>query len=90
MIGRVAKQAVQAGGSFNMPIEWTIMATLGIVMMLIFGHIRFALYPRLGRTVQAADWSAGAAVLTKIRVMVALNLGLGVLTVLVIRLGVPS
>jgi uncharacterized membrane protein len=90
MIGRVAKQAVQAGGSFNMPIEWTIMATLGIIMMLIFGHIRFALYPRLGRTVQAADWSAGAAVLTKIRVMVALNLGLGVLTVLVIRLGVPS
>ena len=90
MIGRVAKQTVQAGGSFNMPIEWTIMATLGIVMMLIFGHIRFALYPRLGRTVQAADWSAGAAVLTKIRVMVALNLGLGVLTVLVIRLGVPS
>ena len=53
MIGRVAKQVVQAGAQFNMPLEWTVMATLGIVMMLIFGHIRFVLFKRLGRAVQA-------------------------------------
>ena len=28
MIARVAKQTVQAGGSFQMPIEWTVMAAL--------------------------------------------------------------
>ena len=54
MIGRVAKQVVQAGAQFSMPLEWTVMATLGIVMMLIFGHIRFVLYKRLSRAVQAA------------------------------------
>jgi len=90
MIGNVAKQVSQAGVSFKMPIEWTIMATLGIVMMLIFGHIRFALYKRLGRAVQAADWPAGGAVLAKIRLAVVVNLCLGVLIVVVTRLGIPS
>ncbi|MBW8462807.1 hypothetical protein, partial [Acidovorax sp.] len=33
MIGNVARQAVQSGGSFAMPLDWTLMATLGIVMM---------------------------------------------------------
>lgn len=89
MIGRVAKQVVQAGGQFNMPLEWTIMATLGIVMMLIFGHIRFGLYKRLSRATQALDWPAGAAALGQIRTWVLVNLGLGVLIVLVTLSGVP-
>jgi uncharacterized membrane protein len=89
MIGNVAKQVVQAGAQFSMPLEWTVMATLGMVMMLIFGHIRFALYKRLDRKVQAADWPAGAAALAQIRFWVQLNLGLGVLIVLVTLLGIP-
>ena len=89
MIGRVAKQVVQAGAPFNMPLEWTLMATLGIVMMLIFGHIRFVLYKRLSRAVQAQDWPAGAAALAHIRTWVLVNLGLGVLIVLVTLIGVP-
>ena len=59
MIGNVARQAVQSGGSFAMPLDWTFMATLGIVMMAIFGHIRFALFRRLQRAVAASDWPAG-------------------------------
>ncbi|MEY4978031.1 MAG: hypothetical protein RLZZ352_301 [Pseudomonadota bacterium] len=78
MIGRVAKETVQAGLDFNMPLNWTIMATLGIVMMLIFGHIRFALFKRLSRAVAAQDWPAGAAALAGIRTAVSINLGLGV------------
>lgn len=89
MIGRVAKQVVQAGGNFNMPLEWTIMATLGIAMMLIFGHIRFVLYKRLNQAVPAADWPAGAAALGQIRSWVLVNLALGVLIVLVTLIGVP-
>jgi len=89
MIGRVAKQLVQAGAHFSMPLEWTIMATLGILMMLIFGHIRFVLYTRLSLAAQAADWPAGAAVLAQTRTWVLVNLGLGVLIVLVTLLGVP-
>mgnify|MGYP002776580594 CR=1 FL=1 len=89
MIGNVAKQVVQTGAHFSMPLAWTVMATLGIVMMLIFGHIRFALYKRLSQAVQAADWSAGAAVLAKIRISVLVILGLGLLFVLVTLLGLP-
>ena len=43
MLGRVAREVVQSGGSFDMPLSWTIMATLGVVMVAIFLHIRFEL-----------------------------------------------
>jgi uncharacterized membrane protein len=78
MIGRLAKETVQAGRSFNMPLDWTIMATLGIVMMAIFGHIRFALFKRLGKAVAASDWPAGGAALASIRTWVGINLVIGV------------
>ncbi|HMN92118.1 MAG TPA: CopD family protein [Hydrogenophaga sp.] len=83
MIGRVAKETVQAGLSFNMPLDWTLMAVLGIVMMAIFGHIRFALFKRLARAVAAQDWPAGAAALASIRTWVGINLVLGVLIIVV-------
>ena len=83
MLGRVAKQVVQSGGSFEMPLAWTVMAVLGVAMVAIFMHIRFALYKRLGRAVAASDWGAGAAGLAQVRNWVSINLGLGVLVVLV-------
>lgn len=81
MIGRVAKQTVQAGLPFNMPLDWTIMAVLGVVMIGVFGHIRFALYKRLSRAVAASDWAAGGAALASIRTWVAINLLIGVVIV---------
>lgn len=81
MIGRVAKETVQAGLSFNMPLNWTIMATLGIVMMAIFGHIRFALFKRLSRAVAAQDWPAGGTALASIRTWVSVNLAIGVIII---------
>lgn len=83
MLGRVAKQTVQSGGSFEMPLAWTIMAALGVVMVAIFMHIRFALYKRLGRAVVAAEWPTAGAALAQIRTWVSVNLGLGVLILLV-------
>jgi uncharacterized membrane protein len=81
MIGRVAKETVQAGLAFNMPLDWTLMAALGVLMMAIFGHIRFGLFKRLSRAVTASDWPAGAAALASIRTWVGLNLVLGVVIV---------
>jgi uncharacterized membrane protein len=81
MIGRVAKQAVQSGGNFQMPLGWSVMAVLGVVMVAIFMHVRFALYKRLSRAVAAADWPAGGAAMAQIRQWVAVNLALGVLIV---------
>jgi uncharacterized membrane protein len=81
MIGRVAKETVQAGLPFNMPLDWTLMAALGVLMMAIFAHIRFALYKRLDRAVAAQDWAAGGAALASIRTWVGVNLAIGVLIV---------
>lgn len=78
MIGRVAKETVQAGLAFNMPLDWTLMAALGLLMMAIFAHIRFALYKRLGKAVAAQDWPAGGAALASIRTWVGVNLAIGV------------
>jgi uncharacterized membrane protein len=83
MLGRVAKQVVQSGGSFEMPLAWTIMAVLGVVMVAIFMHIRFVLFKRLGQAVAASDWGAGAAAMAQIRRWVAFNLGTGILVLLV-------
>ena len=86
MVGRVAKQAVQSGGNFSMPLSWTLMATLGLVMMAIFGHIRFALFKRLQRAVAATDWPAGGKALASIRRWVGVNLVIGVGIVAVVLL----
>jgi uncharacterized membrane protein len=90
MIGRVAKQVVQAGGSFQMPLYWTLMAALGVLMVAIFMHIRFALYKRLSRAVAASDWPAGGAAMAQIRVWVGVNLAIGVLILLVTLLRWPA
>jgi uncharacterized membrane protein len=90
MIGRITMQTVQSGAHFNLPLEWLVMASLGVLMMAIFGVIRFALYPRLTRAVAAADWPDGAAALAAIRHWVAVNLVLGTLIVIVTLVGGSS
>jgi len=90
MIGRVAKQVVQGGGSFAMPPSWTVMAVLGVLMILIFGHIRFVLYKRLTAAVNASDWALGAVQLAAVRRWVAVNLALGVAVILVAVLKWPG
>lgn len=81
MIGRVAKESVQAGLNFAMPLDWTVMATLGIVMIAIFGHIRFALFKRMSRAVVASDWPAAGAAMASIRQWVLVNLVIGVVII---------
>ncbi|NCT97577.1 MAG: hypothetical protein GXD23_09430 [Comamonadaceae bacterium] len=78
MIGRVAKESVQAGVNFAMPLDWTLMGALGILMIAIFGHIRFALFKRLSRAVAASDWPAAGAAMASIRQWVLVNLVIGV------------
>ena len=83
MIGRTAKETVQAGLAFNMPLDWTIMAALGLLMMAIFAHIRFALFKRLDKAVTAQDWPTGGAALASIRTWVGVNLVIGVVIIAV-------
>ena len=78
--------AAQAGGQFNMPVNWIVMSILGLVMMAVFGHIRFALFKRLDAAVQLKDWPAGGNALQSIRQWVAFNLALGLVIVVMLRL----
>ena len=74
-------------GVKNMPFAWQWMIGLGAVMMTIFFHLRAATFARLGAFVQAQDWPAAAAQLEKIRVMVMLNLAIGLSIIAVMKLG---
>lgn len=85
MIGSIHAMAGAAGGKFNMPATWIVMSILGLVMMAVFGHIRFALFKRLDRAVEAKDWPAGGKALESIRKWVALNLALGLVIIIVLR-----
>jgi uncharacterized membrane protein len=69
------------------PAYVMVMATVGIVMSMIFLHIYFAPFGRLKRAVAAEDWKAGAAALNQIRMLVGVNLALGVVNVAVALLG---
>lgn len=87
LIGQVARQVVQGGAHFTMPLEWMVMSSLGGLMALIFVYIRWVLYRRLGRAVGASNWAQGALALTQIRNWVAVNLVLGVAIVAVTLIG---
>lgn len=69
----------QFGGA-HAPLPALVMAALGVLMMLNFGHIRFALYPRIRRAVQSERWPDGAAAVASVRTLVLVNLVLGVVT----------
>lgn len=89
MIGSIHAMAAQAGSQFHMPVSWMVMSALGLVMMAVFGHLRFALFKRLDNAVKAKDWKAGGAALASIRQWVALNLALGLVIVIVLRVPLP-
>jgi uncharacterized membrane protein len=83
MMGNVAKTVVQAGGEFSSPPDWTIMGVLGTLMVLIFGHIRFALFGRFNKAVLTEDWSAAGTAMDKLRQWTFVNLCIGLATILV-------
>ena len=70
------------GGFAGLPWPIHAMLLVGLVMMAIFMHVFFAPYGRLKRSVAAQDWKVGGAALGQIRMLIGLNLSLGVLNVL--------
>ncbi len=59
------------------------MMTLGIIMILIFVYVYFAPWRRFRDAVSTSDWPAAAKSIDQIRVLVGINLLLGLLTVIV-------
>lgn len=69
------------------PLYVVLMFVTGVIMMLLFAHLFFAPNRRFQRAVAAQDWPAGGAAMAQIRRLVAINLGLGMLTILIGALG---
>ena len=70
-------------------VHWSVhaMLAIGLVMMALFLHLRFAPYPRLLRAVAAREWPVAAANLNLIRQLVGVNLVLGVIVFAMAVLG---
>jgi len=75
------------GGFAGLPIYIHSMMGIGLVMMLIFGHVYFGPYKRLQQHVAAEAWPDGAASLAQIRRLVGLNILLGLATIAVAASG---
>jgi uncharacterized membrane protein len=74
-------------GGLAAPHYALAMLALGVVMMLIFGHVFFAPYKKLKRAVAGQDWKAGGAALGQIRRLIGINLSIGLVTIAVALLG---
>lgn len=63
------------------PAGWHAMLALGVLMALVFAYIRGVLYPKLRTECAAGAWPAAGKALNSIRHLVAMNLALGVITI---------
>jgi len=70
------------GGFAALPGHVNMMMTTGILMMAIYLHLFFAPWRRFRQAVDAGDMAEGARRLGQIRMIVAINLALGTLTII--------
>jgi uncharacterized membrane protein len=78
---------LEGGGFRNAHLSVHVMFAIGLAMMAIFLHIRFAPFKRLQSAVVASDWPVAARHLEQVRVLVTTNLVLGMLTIAVATIG---
>ena len=69
------------GGFDEVGMHVHLMIWSGYVMMLLFFHVFFAPFKRLKRAVAAEDWQAGGKNLAQIRVLVGINLVIGLVVI---------
>jgi len=74
---------VYLGGFAGVPLYVNVMQTIGILMMLLFLHIYFAPWRRFSMAVTGKDFPEAAQRLAQIRRIVAINLVLGLATIIV-------
>jgi uncharacterized membrane protein len=68
------------------PLGWLVMMATGLLMMAIYGHLRFAAFKKFRMAVMAADWSDAAQRLALVRKIVLINLSLGLIVIAAVYL----
>jgi uncharacterized membrane protein len=71
------------GGFAHLPLYINIMQAIGIIMMLMFLHLFFAPWRRFRTAVEGQKFPEAAKQLNQIRMIVAVNLVLGLVTIIV-------
>jgi uncharacterized membrane protein len=71
------------GGFGQVGVYVHIMAGLGILMMLLFMHVFFGPYRRLKQALAADDLPEGGRRLSQIRLIIGINLALGIIVTVV-------
>jgi len=74
-------------GFAHAPVFVHIMLGLGILMMLIFAHVFFAPYKRLRMAATSNDEPAARKYMRQIRILIGINLSLGLIVIAVTMLG---
>ncbi|MGE5625158.1 MAG: CopD family protein [Bacillota bacterium] len=74
-------------GFAHAPAFVHVMMGLGILMMLLFGHVFFSPYKRLQRSVSTGDEDLAKKAMGQIRRVIGVNLALGLVVILVATLG---
>ena len=78
----------QYGGMSHAPVYVHSMLALGLLMSVIYAYVFFACYVPFNLHVAKERWPEAAALLGRIRQLVAVNLALGIITVAVAVVGV--
>jgi uncharacterized membrane protein len=78
---------LEGGGFRNAHLSVHLMFAIGLAMMAIFLHIRFAPFKRLQAAVVASDWPLAAQRMDPVRQLVTTNLVLGIVTIAVATVG---
>jgi uncharacterized membrane protein len=87
MIALAWSASTTAGLHFNMPLDWYTMIGVFFIMLAVFIHIRSVLFRRLDDAVREQRWADGGAALGAIRWELSLNLVLGAVITVFVRLG---
>lgn len=75
------------GSMAQTPLYVHLMNGLGIVMILIYMHVYFAPFRRLKLAVSDQRWPDGAAALAQIRLLIGINMTLGLVVICIASAG---
>ncbi len=82
-----AAMIVMLGGMRAVGLSVHVMTGLGVLMILVYGHLVASPLRRLKKAVAASDWPAGGAAMATARRLVGVNLILGLVTLTIAVLG---
>lgn len=78
---------LSSGGFRNAHLSVHLMLAVGLLMMGLYLHIRFAPFKRMRAAVVAGDWAVAGAHLDTVRKLVLINLVLGIVTIAIATIG---